>query len=99
MPPISDGWFLTRERRLGFIKVVKVKPSPLLQLLLRDLDEGEAEAVSLALENKASLLLLDEKEARSIARSYDIRITGVIGILLKAKFENKIPLLKHELDA
>lgn len=82
----------------GFLKIKDVEPSSLLTLLHRDLDEGEAEAITLALNCKADLVLLDEKEARSIAREYELKLTGVIGILLRAKFEKKIPAIKNELN-
>ena len=78
--------------------VKKVTASPLLQLLRQELDYGEAEAICLAIKLKASLTLLDEKEARSIARNYNLSLTGVVGLLIRAKKENKITSLYQELQ-
>jgi len=66
---------------------IQVKQSKNLQLveLLSDLiDDGEAEAITLALETK-SLIILDDKDARKIARGLNLKVTGILGILLLAK--------------
>ena len=49
------------------------------------LDQGESEAITLALELPASLLLVDEFAARKIARQHGLAITGVVGVLIDAK--------------
>lgn len=71
---------------------------PLLRLLRRDLNEGEAEVIALALAQQADLVLLDESEARRIAELYGLVKTGVIGILMRAKREGKVQSLRVELD-
>ena len=81
-----------------WIKVVTVEETPLLQLLLKDLDIGESETIAYAIENKNALVLLDEEDAREIADLYGIEKTGVIGILMRAKLEGKISLLRPVLD-
>lgn len=53
--------------------------------LLADLDRGEAEAIALAQELKADLLIVDERLARRHAQHLGIPITGTLGVLLKAK--------------
>ena len=68
----------------GWLKVKPVKNISLVQLLQRELDQGESEAIALAIEIQADLILLDEKEGRRIARSLDLKITGILGIALKA---------------
>ena len=67
--------------------------------LLLELDPGEAEAITLALEQKADLLLLDEMAGRTIAESYNLAFTGSIGCLIKAKQAGIIPSVKPLLDA
>ena len=81
-----------------WIKVINIEETPLLRLLKKDLDNGEAETIAYALQKKNALVLLDEDDAREIADFYKIEKTGVIGILIRAKTEGKIPLLKPVLD-
>ncbi len=69
----------------SWIKVVKIKNKSLIKQLEKDLDKGEAEAIALSLEISADLLLIDEKLGRKIAEEKGIKITGTIGVLLKAK--------------
>ncbi|MGH9754015.1 MAG: DUF3368 domain-containing protein [Blastocatellia bacterium] len=82
----------------GWIEVRNVATSPLLQLLRRDLDDGESEVIALAIEQGAQILLLDESEARRVADLYKLRKTGVIGVLMRAKREGRIGSLQVELD-
>lgn len=60
-------------------------PGVVQTLLARGLDEGEAQAIALALEIPADLLLMDEALGRSIAAEYCLRCTGLGGVLIEAK--------------
>ncbi len=44
-----------------------------------------AVVVSLAVENKPSLLVIDERDGRQIARALGVQMTGTLGVLLRAK--------------
>jgi uncharacterized protein len=70
--------------RSGWIKVQRVNNRSVIQILQRELDKGEAEAIALASEIQAELTLLDEKEARKFAKSLGLKITGLLGIILHA---------------
>lgn len=50
-----------------------------------DLDKGEAEAIVLATEIAADLIILDESLGRFHAKHIGLKVTGTIGMLLKAK--------------
>ena len=82
----------------GWIKIAEPDDQALLRLLKQELHEGEAEAITLALEIQADLLLLDESDARKVAELYQLPKTGVVGLLLRAKSEGKISSLRQELD-
>jgi predicted nucleic acid-binding protein len=51
-----------------------VHDQPLVTALERDLDQGEAESIALAIDLKADLVLLDEREARHAARRLGLSI-------------------------
>jgi uncharacterized protein len=81
----------------GWIRVM-VLARPVPPDLLLALDPGEAEALSLALQVKAGLVLLDESAARAKAAQLDLRLTGALGILRWARRTNRIPSLKAEIQ-
>ena len=78
-------------RRADWIRILplKEKRDELLESLL---DIGEAAVISLAREQKASLVLIDERKARKVARDiYDLQPIGTARILVEAKKKNLLP--------
>jgi uncharacterized protein len=86
---IHDGW----------IKPQALREDKVARLLAAALDPGEAEAIALALELSADLILLDERDGRSAAERAGLQITGVLGVLLRAKIDGQIQLIKPEVEA
>ena len=86
-------------RNAGWLKVRATSEADLIKLLTVDLHQGEAEAIALALDTKADWLLIDEKEGREMARRLGLPITGVLGVLLRAKGMGHIAEIKPDLLA
>ena len=82
----------------GWLKVQAAGNRLLVVLLQRKLDAGEAEAIALASELGATLLLMDESDGRNEARSLGLTVTGTLGVLLRAKQAGALTVLKPVLD-
>jgi len=57
------------------------------------LDEGESEALALALSTKADAVLVDEVAARDCASCLGLQVIGTLGLLVRAKREGHISLV------
>ncbi|MGB9921018.1 MAG: DUF3368 domain-containing protein [Moorellales bacterium] len=85
-------------QQAGWVEVAEPSDRSFVVMLRRELDDGEAEAIALAREKKAEVVLLDETDARRIAEVLGIPRAGVVGVLLRARLEGRIPSLQAELD-
>lgn len=63
-----------------------------------DLDAGETEALSLALEMHADAVLMDEAAGRRAASVLKVAVVGVAGILLRAREQGLIPAVRPVLE-
>ena len=82
----------------GWLESEAVQDRVRVTILQRELDLGEAEAIALALQQHSDWLLLDEREGRRVAKSLGLRVTGVLGILLRARLEGQLPSLREAMD-
>lgn len=69
-----------------------------LEGLPPELGRGEREAIALALETTADLVVLDDQQGRCIAREGGLSVTGTVGILIEARERGIIPSVRRELD-
>jgi len=81
-----------------WIVVKPILTNPKLKLIEKEIDQGEASAVSFALEQSNSLLILDDWKARQFAVSLNLKVTGTLGILVKAKKNGIISSVKPYLN-
>ncbi len=81
-----------------WIRVVEIRDKRLKNILQLVLDEGESEAIVLALETNANLVLLDDREARIQAKKLRLHVAGTLGILLRAKRLGLVESLREELN-
>lgn len=79
--------------KIKWIKIKSIKDKLSVNYFL-DLDAGEAETIILASEIGADLIILDEKLGRFHAKNSGMKVTGTIGILVKAKKMGLVPKLK-----
>ncbi len=94
---VRDELAASHELLPTFIRCEFVQNRAAVSRLLVDLDLGEAEAIVLAREKKA-VLLIDEIEGRKIALREGIRFTGLVGVLINARQKQIIPSLLLVLD-
>lgn len=55
--------------------------------LTHELDRGEASVIQTALERDVATVAIDEKAGRRVARLHGLKVTGSLGILVRAKKE------------
>ena len=70
-----------------------------MSLLLASRHRGEAEAIALAVDLKADTIIIDEHEGRLLARQAGLSVTGVLGVLLRAKEAGTISAVQPEIRA
>jgi len=68
-----------------WISIVEVKDEKYLEFLEIQVDIGEASAMALAKEIDNSILLLDDMKARKLAGKLNLKFTGTLGVIHKAK--------------
>jgi predicted nucleic acid-binding protein len=77
---------------------VEIPPNAALVAALKILvDDGEAEAIALA-SGRGVRIILDDRQARSVAKQLRIPIVGTIGVLVRARRAGLIVALKPVLN-
>lgn len=88
VPAAVQAWLDSPETRLVVHSVTGVVVSP----ELRSLDAGEREAILLAQQLAASVVILDDKAARVAAKRCGLRVVGTLGLLEVASREGWVDL-------
>jgi len=73
--------------------------SRLFDVLCQHLHAGEAEAITLAVQMNADIVLIDEREGRQLAVRAGLQVTGTLGVLLRVKLHGEIRDLGKEIQA
>ena len=81
-----------------WIKIQDVTDKKYQEFLETQVDRGEASAISLAKEFVDPLLLLDDLKARKLAKRLNLKYTGTLGIIHKAKQMSMIDKVKPLID-
>jgi len=80
---------------LPCLSIRKVESS-LLKLLITDLNLGKGEADVIALATQTGLsVIIDDSKARKVAENMGLKVTGTIGVLVKAE---RVGLIKNAHD-
>ena len=68
-----------------WIVVTSVFDKEKTRLISSGLGIGESSTIALALEQSNSLMILDDKKARRLAKEYELTFTGTLGVVVRAK--------------
>jgi predicted nucleic acid-binding protein len=83
----------------AWLKVREVTDAQETARLANLLDQGEAEAIELAKELRADLLLIDERKGRRLAAEEGVPVIGLLGVVLLAKRRGLIPSARALMEA
>ena len=79
---------------VSWLQISPVQDTMAVSLLLDQLDAGESEAIVLARELQAGLLLMDERRGRRRALQAGLNVVGTLGILIQARRQDLIGPLR-----
>ena len=103
LPALFDPIVVPHEVHQGFgivlpwLHVEVPSNEALVTSLKLVIDDGEAEAIALAYE-KSWRVILDDGHARKVAARLGVTMIGTVGVLIQAKRQGLIPLLKPLLE-
>jgi len=103
LPELFDPIFIPDEVANEFgvsfswLKVETPSNRALVNALKLSVDDGEAEAIALALEKNCEIIL-DDKQARSAAKKLGLEIVGTVGLFIRAKQNGLIDFLEPVLN-
>jgi predicted nucleic acid-binding protein len=76
----------------NWMTMIEIKDRNYLRILNASVDLGEASTIALALQiQEDNIMILDDLKGRKLAKQLQLKFTGLLGILLKAKQQQIIP--------
>lgn len=95
---VKDDVSLAAITSANWITIQSVKDELAVNLLREELDPGESEALILAKELSADLVLIDDRAARRKAQSIGLNVIGTLGVLLLGKQNKHISTIQPSLE-
>ncbi len=92
------GFTLNIYREAHWITVKAPTDKDKVDQLKTEIDQGESEAIALAEELNAQLLIIDERLGTNIAKERGLNTIGLLGLLIKAKDKSIIDAIKPILE-
>lgn len=87
------------EDALGsWLREERVEGRQVVDVLLADLDFGEAEVIALAHETFAERIVMDDLDGRRFARRLKLEPIGTLGLLLAARLRGELSSLREEIE-
>jgi predicted nucleic acid-binding protein len=82
-----------------FLQLAAMRPlTSEVQRLTAGLGPGEQQAIALAVSTGATLLLIDDRAGRRAAERLGLAVSGVAGVLIRAKQDRLIPAVRPLLE-
>lgn len=86
----SDANLVEEAVKDGWLQVSQIRSKiPILEKF-GELDDGERDAIALAVEKKAELVLIDDAAGRHVAKALHLRVKGTLYVILLALQKNLI---------
>ncbi len=85
----ADAFTVEQAKNEGWLVVENISQKKEIEALAAEIDFGEAAVIALARKHSASLLLMDDASARTIAESFGFKVKGTLFVLLRA-YKKKI---------
>lgn len=95
---VADELLVFHERLPAFILVHAVSEPDRLPPGIERLGKGEAQAIQLAMELGAEILITDDRKARTAAASLGLKCTGLLGLLVRAKHRNLLSSVRAMIE-
>ena len=73
------------DESLDWIHVQEIQNQMAKTMFKSQFHDGEVEVMILAMEQQASVVVIDDRNAKKYAKYLDLPVTGTLGVLMKAK--------------